>query len=50
MGGTAEGKERRIAMETVIAVVDGRTVLRDTAEVNAADAVTLGRTLGQEIA
>jgi hydroxymethylbilane synthase len=45
----AEVNEGRIAMEAVIASLDGSTVLRDTAEGNAADAVTLGRALGQKM-
>lgn len=49
IGVHAEVKEGRIAMEAVIASLDGSTVLRDTAEGNAADAVTLGRTLGQKM-
>ena len=49
IGVHAEVNEGRIAMEAVIASLDGSTVLRDTAEGNAADAVTLGRTLGQKM-
>ena len=48
IGVHAEVNEGRIAMEAVIASLDGSTVLRDTAEGNAADAVTLGRALGQK--
>lgn len=49
IGVHAEVNEGRIAMEAVIASLDGSTVLRDTAEGNAADAVTLGRALGQKM-
>lgn len=49
IGVHAEVNEGHIAMEAVIASLDGSTVLRDTAEGNAADAVTLGRTLGQKM-
>lgn len=49
IGVHAEVNEGRIAMEAVIASLDGSTVLRDTAEGNTADAVTLGRTLGQKM-
>lgn len=49
IGVHAEVNEGRIAMEAVIASLDGSTVLRDTAEGNAADAVTLGRMLGQKM-
>lgn len=49
IGVHAEVNEGRIAMEAVIASLDGSTVLRDTAEGNAADAITLGRTLGQKM-
>lgn len=49
IGVHAEVNEGRIAMEAVIASLDGSTVLRDTAEGNAADSVTLGRTLGQKM-
>lgn len=49
IGVHAEVNEGRIAMEAIIASLDGSTVLRDTAEGNAADAVTLGRTLGQKM-
>ena len=49
IGVHAEVNEGRIAMEGVIGSLDGSTVLRDTAEGNAADAVTLGRTLGQKM-
>ena len=49
IGVHAEVNEGRIAMEAVIASLDGSTVLGDTAELNAADAVTLGRTLGQKM-
>lgn len=49
IGVHAEVNKGRIAMEAVIASLDGSTVLRDTAEGNAADAVTLGRALGQKM-
>lgn len=49
IGVHAEVNEGHIAMEAVIASLDGSTVLRDTAEGNAADAVTLGRALGQKM-
>ena len=49
IGVHAEVNEGRIAMEAVIASLDGSTVLRDTAEGNATDAVTLGRALGQKM-
>lgn len=49
IGVHAEVNEGHITMEAVIASLDGSTVLRDTAEGNAADAVTLGRTLGQKM-
>lgn len=49
IGVHAEVNGGRIAMEAVIASLDGSTVLRDTAEGNAADAVTLGRALGQKM-
>ena len=49
IGVHAEVNEGHIAMEAIIASLDGSTVLRDTAEGNAADAVTLGRTLGQKM-
>lgn len=49
IGVHAEVNKGRIAMEAVIASLDGSTVLRDTAEGNAADAVTLGCTLGQKM-
>ena len=49
IGVHAEVNDGRIAMEAVIASLDGSTVLRDTAEGNAADAVTLGRALGQKM-
>ncbi len=49
IGVHAEVNEGRIAMEAVIASLDGSTVLRDTAEGNAADAVTLGCALGQKM-
>lgn len=49
IGVHAEVNEGRIAMEAVIASLDGSTVLRDTAEGNAANAVTLGRALGQKM-
>lgn len=49
IGVHAEVNEGRIAMEAVIASLDGSTVLRDTAEGNAADAIILGRTLGQKM-
>lgn len=49
IGVHAEVNEGRIAMEAVIASLDGSTVLRDTAEGNAVDAVTLGRALGQKM-
>ena len=49
IGVHAEVNEGHITMEAVIASLDGSTVLRDTAEGNAADAVTLGRALGQKM-
>ncbi len=42
-------KDNRLSMTAVIASLDGSTVLRDTAEGDAGEAVSLGRALGQKM-
>lgn len=49
IGVHATVQDGHIHIEAVIASLDGNTVLRDTAEGNAADAAALGRTLGQKM-
>lgn len=49
IGVHAEVKNNRIAVEAIIASLDGSTVLRDTAEGSADDAALIGRTLGQKM-
>ena len=49
IGVHAEVKDGHLNMTAVIASLDGSTLLRDTAEGNAADAVSIGRALGQKM-
>ncbi len=49
IGVHAEVKDGHLNMTAVIASLDGSTLLRDTAEGEAADAVAIGRALGQKM-
>lgn len=49
IGVHAEVKDGHLNMTAVIASLDGSTLLRDTAEGEAADAIAIGRALGQKM-